>query len=635
MAKKKNKKAIQKSTVETAIATPATKPKARPSLFLKGLEFGERFWISNLVPALILFFVAFGLYIQSVGFEYVLDDQIVLTKNDFVKKGFGGIKDILTTESMTGYFKEQKNLIVGGRYRPLSIVTFAIEHALFGPDNSTVSHFVNVLLYGLTALLLFRIMAILFPVKKDQKWYFSMPFIATLLFVLHPIHSEVVANVKGRDEIMTLMGSLAAMYYSLKYVKTEKIYLLILAAFTFFLALMSKENALTFIAVIPFSIYFFSNASFKKIAAVTIPLILVGVAFIALRTSVIGYLLDSGKQVTDIMNNPFADMNGSQKYATIVYTLLVYLKLLIFPVQLTHDYYPYHIPIMNWGDWRVILSLIVHLILGVVALLGLKRKSVFSFAIIVYLATLSITSNLPFTVGTFMNERFVYISSIGFCIALAYMLLEKLPQLGQKITYFREVPIMKSMGLGIVALCCLGFTAKTIDRVPAWETPLTLNSAAIKVSKNSARANLFVGTAIFENYKVEEDNTKKQEMLKDVNFYINKSLEINPRYGSALTMKGGLIAEDYKFNRDIDQLLTGFEKVLKIKRNHAFIQQYVEYLISSSKDDVKVANFCYRMGHQFFAQQLRDRTYATKYINYGLQADPSNAKLLQAKQQLQ
>ena len=632
MAKKKNKKtkanSVDKSVAETTVVAPVKKKKIVANKQLKGLIFESKFWSKNLIPSLLLFLLAFGLYISSVGFEYVLDDQIVLTKNDFVKKGFGGIKDILTTESMTGYFGEQKNLIVGGRYRPLSLVTFAMEHQFWGA-NSQVSHFINVLLYGLTGLLLFRVMSILFPIKEGEKWYFSMPFITSLLFVLHPIHSEVVANVKGRDEIMTLLGSLAAMYYSLKYVKTEKIYLLILSAITFFLALLSKENALTFIAVIPFSIYFFSEASFKKIAMVTAPLLVVGIAFIALRTGIIGYLLDSGKEVTDLMNNPFADMNGSQKYATIVYTLLVYLKLLIFPVQLTHDYYPYHIPIMSWGDWRVLLSLAVHFGLGIIALLGLRKKSVLSYAIIVYLATLSITSNLPFTVGTFMNERFVYISSIGFCIALAYLLLEKLPQLSLNKS------AMKTAGAGVIGLFCLGFIAKTIARVPAWETPLTLNSAAIKVSKNSARANCFMGTAIFENYKVESDNTKKQEMLKDINFYINRSLEINPRYGSALTMKGGLIAEDYRFNRDIDQLLAGFEKVLKIKRNHSFIEQYVEYLISSGRDDVKVADFCYRMGHQFFAQQLRDRTYATKYINYGLQVDPGNNKLLQAKQQLQ
>ncbi len=629
MAKKKRKKPIPKSTASTSVATPIEKkPVFKKRKEGLGLIFTEKFWIKNLIPSLILFVLAFGLYISSVGFEYVLDDQIVLSKNNFVKKGLGGIKDILTTESMTGYFGEQKNLIVGGRYRPLSIVTFAIEYEFFGA-NSKVSHFINVLLYGLTGLLLFRVLSILFPVKNDRQWYLSMPFIATLLFVLHPIHSEVVANVKGRDEIMTLMGSLAAMYYSLKYVKTDKIHLLILSMITFFLALLAKENALTFIAVIPFSIYFFSNTSFKKIAIVTIPLILVGVAFIGLRTGIIGYLLDSGKEVTDLMNNPFAEMNGSQKYATIIYTLLVYLKLLIFPVQLTHDYYPYHIPIMSWGDWRVILSLIVHFGLGVIALLGLKKKSVFSYAIIFYLATLSITSNLPFTVGTFMNERFVYISSIGFCVALAYLLLEKLPLLKP------DLPAMKMFGYGLIGLFCVGFMAKTIMRVPAWATPLSLNTAAIKVSKNSARANCFVGTAIFENYKVEQDQTKKQEMLKDINYYINRSLEINPRYGSALTMKGGLIAEDYRFNRDINQLLTGFEKVLKIKRNHSFIEQYIEYLISKGSHDTAVAEFCYRMGHQFFAQQLRDRTYATKYINYGLQADPSNAQLLQARTQLQ
>ncbi|MEM1120739.1 MAG: tetratricopeptide repeat protein, partial [Bacteroidota bacterium] len=212
------------------------------------------------------------LYAYSATFEYVLDDQIVLTNNTFTKKGFDGIYDIMTKESFVGRFGEQKNLVTGARYRPLSIVTFAMEYQFFGA-NSVISHSINVLLYALLGLLLFRILSLFFPLSEEKAWYFSVPFLATLLFVVHPIHTEVVANVKGRDEIMTLLGALGALYGSYKFVFTKKSVFLFFSFCTFFLALLSKENALTFLAVIPLSLYFFTETSFKKIGITLLPLL--------------------------------------------------------------------------------------------------------------------------------------------------------------------------------------------------------------------------------------------------------------------------------------------------------------------------------------------------------------------------
>jgi hypothetical protein len=94
---------------------------------------------------LIIAALAFFLYAPSLRYGYVLDDQMVYVNNQYVQEGFAGIGKILSTESFAGFFGEQKNLLVGGRYRPLSIVTFAIEKGLFG-QNAALSHVVNLLL---------------------------------------------------------------------------------------------------------------------------------------------------------------------------------------------------------------------------------------------------------------------------------------------------------------------------------------------------------------------------------------------------------------------------------------------------------------------------------------------------------
>jgi len=338
----------------------------------------ESFWKKNWLAALILFSIAVALYAYSTTFEYVLDDQIVLTNNEYTKKGINGIKDILTTESMSGRFGGQQDLIVGARYRPLSIVSFALEHQFFGL-NTFVSHLINVLLYGLLGILLFRVLGACFPTK--EKWFWSLPFLASLLFVVHPVHTEVVANVKGRDEIMTLIGALGAMYYAIRYVETNKFIHLLLSGLVFFLALLAKENALTFLAVIPLTLYFFKEASFKQLGAVFAPLLIAAIAYLVIRYQVIGYFLSpNGKEITDIMNNPFYGLGVAEKFATVFYTLGLYLKLLFFPHPLTHDYYPFQIPIISWGDLRAIIpyySFSAAYWIGYSCLIGIEEKIYF------------------------------------------------------------------------------------------------------------------------------------------------------------------------------------------------------------------------------------------------------------------
>lgn len=61
----------------------------------------------------IFILISFLLYFQCLLYVYVLDDKIVITENNFVKKGFAGIWEILSTDSFQGYFGEQKKPITG------------------------------------------------------------------------------------------------------------------------------------------------------------------------------------------------------------------------------------------------------------------------------------------------------------------------------------------------------------------------------------------------------------------------------------------------------------------------------------------------------------------------------------------
>ncbi|MEY4903515.1 MAG: hypothetical protein RLZZ292_1330 [Bacteroidota bacterium] len=616
------------------------------------------FWKQNWQAACVLAGLAFVLYIYSIKFDYVLDDQIVITNNRFVKTGSAGVSDIMNKETFVGYFGEQRDLVAGSRYRPLSLVMFALETQWFGQKatnekgqtlqdekrrflyvpNSVANHFGNVLWYMLSGLLLFRVLSLLFPKEKKEEdndnwsnqWWASLPFLATLLFVAHPMHSEAVANVKGRDEIMTFVGVFAALYYVLRYSDTDKMIYLILSGVVFFLGLLSKENAITFLAIIPMTLYFFRNADVRKMVVATIPAVIATIIYLLMRYKAIGYVFSSGKEITDIMNNPFYGMSLGERLATISYTLLLYIKLLFFPHPLTHDYYPYQIPILNFGDLRAIAGLVLNVGIAALGLWGVRKKAIWAYGILFYFITLSIVSNIPVSVGTFMNERFVYLSSVGFCIAIAYFLLEMLPNL------LPNKKLGAQLGLGIAGVFALGLLFKTIDRVPAWENTLSLNRAAIQISTNSARANLFMGTALFEKGKPETDDNKRKALMYEAAPYVDKAVQILPSYGSAWHMKSGVDAEIFRYDNDIDRLLSNFELALPYrekltitdaKANDVFIDQYVRYLNGKPQYKDKMLAFYKKIGYPLFAESKKDYTNALRYINYGLGIDPNDAQL--------
>jgi len=512
--------------------------------------------LQKYIPQIIIVVFAFILYANTLGHQYALDDKMTYWKNEFVQKGAAGIHDILAYDSMAGMFGKDTKELEGGRYRPLSLVTFALEVELFGKPttdvsakepfigNPGISHFINILLYCISLFILYNVLQKLFRKYKSDYWYLSIPFIATMIFAAHPLHTEIVANIKGRDEILAFLFSIAAMNSIINYFDSNKKYELINTFLFIFLGAMSKEISITFLAIIPVSVYFFRKEKVSKILISTIPVFLGAVIYLLIRQSVIGDQTEIA--ATQLMNDPFINASFEQKYATIFYTLLLYLKLIIFPHPQTWDYYPFHIPLITITDWRAMLGILVYLALGVIMILGFRKKSIYAYGIFIYLATLSITSNIFFSIGAFMSERFVFVSLLGLCIIIAYLISDKLAKkLGHREKF-------KKAGIGIVIVILLAFSVKTISRNRVWENNLTLFEHDIKVSTNSAKGN---STYASELYKLSEDAEiigdtalRNKYLLQSIP-YFEKALEIYPDYSEALVRLGNIhykVYGDYK-----------------------------------------------------------------------------------------
>ena len=576
------KKAVKKNrTPELKRVETAPKP---------GVSGKRNFFKANWKPLSVISLLAFALYIQTVSFDYVLDDSILIVENKFTQKGIAGIPEIFMNESFKGFFGDQKEMVEGGRYRPLSIATFAVEKSLTG-GNAAISHLINILLYVFTGIFLFRVLQFLFPETRLKKWFFTVPFAAVILFIAHPLHVEVIANVKGRDEILALLGEAGILYFSFKWLSSKRAAYLIYSFLCFFFGILAKENVITFLAILPITIYFFSRARISDQFRLLFPLIAGTVVYLIIRYSVLGYLF-SGAEITNIMNNPFYGMSFGEKTATIFYTLILYLKLFVFPHPLTHDYYPYHIPVMNWMDWQAILSLLLYAGLFIVMLMGWKKKTVLSYSIAFYFVCLSIVSNLFISVGTFMNERFVYHASLGFCIAVAWFLVEKL----------NYSPTMRRVSLAIFGFGTLGLSAKTLIRIPDWETMETLDKAAIKVSPNSARINHFYGMLIWGKHYLtlpkDADPSRRKAILDSLKPYFDKALHILPSYNSANSMKAGIAAEYHKLDNNYEALIKAFEEVNLTGTYEKFILEYLQYVnkkVNNRKDAGLLVAFYNRM----------------------------------------
>ncbi len=619
-------KQVAKQPVNAA-RPPRVKTAPLTQTFTKG------YWRNHWLPSLILVGLAFVLYGASIQYGYILDDEMVVLKNAFVQKGFAGWSDIFGADSFMGYFQDKKKLFLleGGRYRPLSLATFAAEIGIWGAKNPNlphISHFINILLYGLTGALFYRVLAGLFPLTETGRWYTSVAFFGALLFVMHPLHSECVANIKGRDEILALLGCLGAVYATLKYFDSNRIGWLFLSAFCLLLGMLSKENALTFLFVVPLTVWAFTSVPLSRIGAATIPLFIAVVIFVLVRFNALGFMLDHGKAVTDLMNDPFLDMNLGQKLATIFLTLGWYIKLLFVPYPLTHDYYPYHVPKVGWTDWRAIASLVLYLGMGVWAVLNIGKKRVMAYSILCWIATLSIVSNIFVSVGSFMNERFAYMPSIAFCLAFGWFFAYKLPdwikETRQSFNFIGAIAVLSICGI---------FAGITMKRVPDWKDAMSLNIAAVNVSTNSARAHSFYVTSLYtDRFLKEKDNMVKKALIDTMDFHLKRALEINPNYASALVMRSAVAAAQFEQDRQLDKFFHEIEFIAnKIPYNtnfRDFLDQYMKYLDGSNSD--KYVSFCHRMGYDFYWKEKQDPTTALHFLEFGLNRQTEDPRILQA-----
>lgn len=502
------------------------------------------------LPYIFLGILALGLYLNTLYLDYALDDTLLITGNTFTKKGLEGIPEILTNDAFTGFFGQQKNLVAGGRYRPLSQIMFAIEYAIFG-FSPFPGHLINIFFYLGLALALYHLLRKLLNVRAE-KWWFSLAFLSTAFFIAHPLHTEAVANIKGRDEILSMLFVVLAWHSSLRFYDTRKFLHLIWSGLFFFLALMSKENSLPFMLIIPLSFYFFRDQwNPKNSIVLVLPLLLTTAAFLVLRYNALGFFL-GGAKATELLNDPYLNASTAEKLATNLLTWGRYYALLLFPHPLTHDYYPHFFSLQGFGHPLVLLVVFLTAAFGYIALAGIRKKHLVSFSILYFFITFSIMSNIAFNIGTFMNERFMFIPLLGFTLILSW-LLKRWEQSGLG----RKIPLI------LAGVILLGYSIKTISRNPAWQDDYTLFTTDVRVSQNSIKCNVSAGGKSLEKYEKSKDPEERRALLNQAIPWLEKGVSLHPTYLAGWEQLG----KAYYYKEDYNRAWVSYNNCLNIKPN--------------------------------------------------------------------
>lgn len=544
--------------------------------------------ISKWLPLLIFLF-SFFIYSNTLQHEYAQDDDIYTRKNSFIQKGISSFPELVKQGSLVGF--DSTNV---SDYRPLVLINFALEKSLFG-NSPKANHFFNVVFYALICMLLFMFLRKLFSAYPTY-----VPILITLLFLLHPIHTEVVANIKSRDELLCFLFGLMSLHFIYKYESSHYIKHAMWSCISFFLCLLCKENGFTFLGLIPLLLYFFTPATFKRIVLLSLPFVAIAGLNLIIRMAVLDSLMLT-KSLVLMDNSLIAATNFSDQLATNFTMLLKAFTLLFFPITLSYDYSFNEFPIVSWSSMEALLSLLLYLGLGAIAILGLKKKSIFSFAILFYLISYSLTSNLFFKIGSSFAERFLFAPSLAFCIAFPFLLAFVL-----KLDLKKVSANNASKLIGTCLVLCLLFSFKTISRNAVWKNNSTLFASGIETAPNSARVHFAYANEFREKVEGSADMFVKQEAAKSAIASYQKGLAI---YNKDERIYYNMGVVYYNIN-EIDKASEVYEKALKIKPNYPEALNNMGVIYFNKKE--------YATAQSYFKRAIQSNSnYTDAYANLG------------------
>ncbi len=509
---------------------------------------------------IIAILAAFGVYYNALSNGFIWDDPIVLERQ---VPAFLSAKDIFFPPAGIPEFG-------GNYYRPLVILSFIIDKAIWG--NSPFGfHLTVVLLHILNTVLVFFLS---WMILKGYEYRDMGAFISSLIFAVHPIHTESVNWIAGRSDIMAALFFFPSLLFYLKYKEKNQRFWLLLSSLIFFLACMAKEASLSLILLLPvIDITFFSEKTAsdemtrhekrsseraekkkkkgkKKKAEEDLPRkgktvhkwyhdinILSYLPFIV--SAVIYFIVRHfalGGEAKKVLQS--GDFFGTLR--NIINSYGFYMERLSLPINLNA-----FIAKVPSGFLTTFFSLVALSILIVAIIYSfLRKKGIIIFSILFFLFTLipSLMVSIFQIAEIAIAERYLYIPSFSFSFLLGYAFLTIPIKLKESI--FKEssqaITIVRFIILFIILALVFLFSLQTIKRNTIWENDLLFWKDVLKKAPDQALPHLNLGWAYAVNKKLEDAEREYKSAIEAKSDDDTRSLIYN-NLGSLYLNKG-----DYK-----------------------------------------------------------------------------------------
>ncbi len=399
----------------------------------------------------LVFFAALAAYANSMGNGFAYDDTWVLEDNPIVTEG--RFDQVLSTPYWPGAVPGT------GNYRPLTVASFVAGWSVWG-GAPWGFHLMNVLLHGVASVLVFALAATLTGVVGGV--------VGGLFFAVHPVHVEAVANVVGRAELLSAVFVVLAVLLYLRGDQASVAHrALVLVGVTvcYGLALASKEMGVTLPALLLVVAATGDSARtderLRRAVPVLVALGAVLVTYLAVRLSVLGVLTGE---------SPAAGLRGLSTPERVFTALTIwphYLRLMLFPLDLSMDYQPAVLPVARTFTVDSALGAAILVGLAVLAWRLRGRRPVVGLGLIWFVIAILPVSNLLVRADVLLAERTLYLPSVGISLAVG--------SLAATVATMGHVARRRAVAVGVVLFGAL--MIRTITRNPAWMDTSTALSA--------------------------------------------------------------------------------------------------------------------------------------------------------------
>ncbi len=446
---------------------------------------GSRGWRSAILVAI----VACGVNLGALAPGFIHDDHRIIEQNELIRS-LARLPEIMTHGYWSVGAADQPIL-----YRPVTILSFALNEAAFGPDPDRY-RLVNLALHALVSILVLRLGRRL--LGNAAGLWFDAPLASALIFAVHPIHTEVLGEVVGRAELLAAAGTLASLLAFLRGrdlllagERTRAVMLSGVAVVAFGLGFLAKENAVAapFLALLADRVIVRGRLAWRHHLAMAAML----AACLVARAAALGSLNPPGQ--IHFIDNPMAFAPFLPGRLTSLGVLARYALLLALPLRQSIDYSFNAIPIVSrLADPAALcgMALIAGLLTGIV--LTWRRAPAVAFSLGFVALSLLPVANLLLPIGTIMAERLLYLPSVGACL-LAGAGLDR---------YLRLRRPASGRVLLVVLPVLVLFGGRSALRLRDWRDDYTIFQSALKVVPDSVRALYNFGAACEDRGKYSE-----------------------------------------------------------------------------------------------------------------------------------